>query len=85
MNSNIDAVHDIDPDDNFFDDFYQCLGSEKQSIYYSVNSYNSLCSKLPNFITFLNYNVRSFNANFDTFFCMFENNNIPDILVLTET
>ena len=83
INSNL--LRNIDPDDNFFDDYYQCLGTEKQSIYYSIDNYNHLCSNSKKFITFLNYNIRSFNANFDSFICIFEENNIPDIIVLTET
>ena len=75
----------IDPDINYLDGLFNSVETAKQSSYTSVENLNSLISN-KNFVSFMTYNIRSFNANADTFFSMFQNNNcFPKILTLTET
>ena len=74
----------IDPDANYFDlSSYQ--SAPVNSNYISVSDFKELMDSSSGF-TCLNYNIRSFNKNFDTFFCLFEQRKqFPDVLVLTET
>ena len=81
-NENIDM---IDPDINYLDGQFDSFETTKQSNYVSVENLNFLLSNKSLF-SFMTYNIRSFNANFDSFLSMFTNdNNFPDILCLTET
>ena len=73
----------IDPDDNY----YENIGPENFgniSQYIAVSDFNSLASR-SNFFTIINYNIRSFNANSDTFFSMLNSDVMPEIYVFTET
>ena len=75
---------DIDPDLQYFSEFNDLVESGEQSNYHSPEEYNSLCSNnLP--LKILSYNIRSFRANADSFFTIFNDHSLPDILVLTET
>ena len=47
--------------------------------------FNKLLDDSPNFVTLINFNIRSYHANSDAFFCIFNEKNLPDIFVLTET
>ena len=51
----------------------------------SIYDYNKLTEN-SNYLTFMSYNIRSFNANSDTFFSMFNSvKNFPIVLNLVET
>jgi len=79
-------INDVDPDDNFFNEFSADIGgSFSQSKYYTIDSLNSTFSGDIGF-TIINYNVRSFNANgleFCTMLCSLAA--LPDVIILTET
>ena len=47
--------------------------------------FKKLLDDSPNFVTLINFNIRSYHANSDAFFCIFDEQNLPDIFVLTET
>ena len=73
---------DIDPDENYFQNFDS---SEDSSKYYSVSDFNSHFYSHKNDLKLASFNVRSFNANFDYFNSIFRDNNSSDCLILTET
>ena len=76
---------EIDPDVHYFDPLDYELSSSDTSNYFSVADFTEFMDSSPGF-TCLNYNIRSFNKNFDNFFCIFGKfKNLPDVLVLTET
>ena len=75
---------DCDPDENYFTP--QLDGSaQEQSGYSSLSNFQSLCRNSKNHITILNFNIRSFYANKDTFFSLLDNSCLPEILIFTET
>ena len=76
-NSNNDS---IDPDLNY--DFYSGC-NEAQCKYYSLSEYLNLGSDKS--VSILNYNIRSFERNFDSFASGFYPNELPNIICLTET
>ena len=82
----------INPEDFFFENldpdlnYYNALSpSGRQSQYFSVSQFNALISDSLNSITMINFNIRSFYANSDDFFCLFDDGNMPQIYILTET
>lgn len=80
-----DIFHTIDPDENFFNSIFNSLDQPRQSNYYTVDRYNANCRGLAS-ITVLNYNIRSFNSNGDTFIALLDSfSSRPDVLILTET
>ena len=78
-------IENIDPDHNYFErqdinaNFSECL------TYFSIDEFNTMVKNSPNHITLLNFNIRSFYANFDEFSCLFSDNLLPEIIVFTET
>ena len=70
---------------NYFD-----LLSENH-LFSSFNSIDDFLSKntIPlndnNFISIICQNIRSMNRNLDNLLCIFDENNMPDIFILTET
>ena len=81
-----DILDILDPDIHYLGGLFDSIEASQQSLYVNVEEMNNLISKHRNYLSFLNYNIRSFNANSDSFFSMFSNqNNIPNILCLTET
>ena len=75
------SMSDIDPDENYFDGI---LSNACQ--YYSPTDYKTLSSNLNCDLIIFNYNVRSFNANKESFFALLDcMTDYPDVLVLTET
>ena len=76
----------LDPDLNYFEELFRDLNLTNTSSYFSVTEYNDNYSKnFSNYLTILSYNIRSFNSNYDYFSCHFDQNNFPEILVLSET
>ena len=80
----MDIFSDIDPDCNYFSDIFQDIGSDLHSKYETVETYSLKAQNSENF-TCMSYNIRSFLANSDSFFSIFTDNGMPNILVITET
>ena len=76
-NNNITG-NDLDPDLNYFNSSFNCN-------YYDVNETRSIFDQNKRDLSIIGYNSRSFSANFDSFFCIFDNSTQPDILVICET
>ena len=75
----------LDPDINHFDNFSD-LSNVSMCNYISMSDFNRKIQNYNNGITIINFNIRSFSANFDGFISCFKNfDSIPDIMVLTET
>ena len=73
----------LDPDLNYFsvlDEF----SADSLSKYVTIGEYNSKKPE-PQYLSIVNYNVRSFAANSDAFLASFNSNNLPDIFVFCET
>ena len=80
------SLYEIDPDANFINDVFPSLNSFTQSNYTSVEEFNGIISNTKPILSFISYNVRSFNANCDEYFCMYHSeDNYPDIMIFTET
>ena len=80
-----DFLDFLDPDENRFSNSYQ---PDPESIcsYSTVSEFNKMLKNNNSGLTILNYNIRSFKKNFDSFISIFESyNETPDILILTET
>ena len=66
--------------------YYDALSpSGGQSQYFSVSQFNALINDSQNLLTIINFNIRSFYGNSDNFFCLFDDGNMPQIIILTET
>ena len=61
-----DTFNDFDPDDRLFNCYHESFG-DMCSNYYSVSNFNHSFTDLNNDLTLCNYNIRSFNVNFDNF------------------
>ena len=57
-------MENIDPDENIFNE----LHNKNISNFCSISDFSNLCKDNPLNYTILNYNIRSFHANRDTFF-----------------
>ena len=79
-------MHDfLDPDENHFHDCYDSL-NDNICKYYTVSDFIRKMSVNKKGLSMINFNVRSFNANFDSFISIFDDfETTPDVLVLTET
>ena len=72
---------EIDPDLNYF----QNSNLENNSTYNTIQSFNDLCRD-KSFSTIFHQNIRSFSANSDLMFSLFDSIlNFPEIFVLSET
>lgn len=79
-------MDNLDPDIHYLEGLFDSIEASQQSLYINVTEMNKLLSEHNEYLSFLNYNIRSFNANSDSFFSMFSHQNIiPNILCLTET
>ena len=76
---NYNSLNDVDPDDNYFD---FSLSTSNQCKYISLDAYTGI---LGNHVSIINFNIRSFRKNIDSFMGGFSDKNYPDILNLTET
>ena len=75
-------VNDLDPDLNFFD---QIDSSSNPCNYFSIDQFNSSMKSHEKYLKIVCFNVRSFNANFDQFLEIFEDDSYPDVSILCET
>ena len=78
-------IDDLDPDQNYFDDVFSGTDYCNESKYFTLSEFNKLVRQEPNYITLVSSNIRSFNANSDSFLSGFEDNFMPDLFVLSET
>ena len=81
-----DDQDDFDPDSNYFDEIIT-----ENHVFSSFNSFddfymnNKISLQDPNHLSIIGQNIRSFNSNLDTFMLLFDDKNMPDILVFSET
>ena len=81
----LDQLSDIDPDDQFFNQFIPSILDNSCS-YYSLENFISLQKNTVFNLNLLNYNVRSFFSNGLTFECYMKSmHELPNFIVLTET
>lgn len=80
-----DVLNSVDPDENFFNSFFDSLDQPRQSEYISLERYSTTQTDFPH-ITIINYNIRSFRANGDEFKAMLQSLDAhPEIIIPTET
>ena len=84
ITANGDFLTNIDPDDNYFNNLPNSAGAI-QSKFLSVSEFQTFQQNIHDSILIINYNIRSYRANSDYFFSMFEEGQLPDICVFTET
>ena len=78
------TITDIDPDLQFFNNIYDNLDGQYVSKYYDPDSLNTATKDTTNNFSLLNFNIRSFNKNFDEFESTLDTLQVlPDIIVLT--
>ena len=86
MNDDPDLLNDMDPDLNYFDEILsencQCFRFNNVDEY--LHSYSTLLSD-NRFMTIFSQNIRSFNANLDSFLTLFPENSMPDVFIFCET
>ena len=70
----------IDPDLNY----HLYANNEENCNYYTLDQYQNTLNH-DGTLNIINYNIRSFNRNFDAFASAFLVNGAPDVLCLTET
>ena len=82
-----DTFRQINPDQNYFNSFFESLEQPKQSNYFSTHQYNqTFKSKSSEQLTIINANVRSFHANGEKLVAVLSSlDTSPDVLILTET
>ena len=84
--SEFHRLSEVDPDTNYFNTLYDSLSGPRQSNYITIDDYNVSCTNDRSSFKIMTYNVRSFRANFNTMFSMFQNDDsFPEVLVLSET
>ena len=59
-------LNNIDPDSNYFNSYFDSIASQNQSNYININDYTSF--RTTRNFTIMSYNIRSYNANSDSFF-----------------
>ena len=64
----ISELHDVDPDNNYFNSDINFLCSKNQSNLISVFEYNKLCTKNQSHFNIFNQNICSFGNNSDSMF-----------------
>ena len=76
-------MNNIDPDENFLNNYFSNYGNKLDSQYFT---YNSFFQNNPSSLRIIGCNLRSFNANGDGFDLMLSSfHNFPDILTQCET
>ena len=81
-----DLLSEIDPNEHYYD--RAIAENHVFSTFKSVNDFlehNRISLNDNNFVTIFSQNIRSLNCNLDSFLCMFPDDNMPDIFVLSET
>ena len=84
--ANHNFIQHIDPDENFFNSFIRDQNSNINSEYFTIEKFNSTFSFHPSTFSFLNFNIRSYNKNFDYFDCFMNSlYERPDAFAMCET
>ena len=78
-------LDEIDPDSNFFNEFYENFNNFHQPSYLSVDECNQLNTSSEVYFTILNYGVKSFRQNSDCFLSIFNDDYFPNVILLSET
>lgn len=84
----INNPDNVDPDINFFNDFFDTLPTINQSLYYDYDKYNRLFTNNNNnkSLNIMHLNIRSFHKHIDELDAFLDVlNELPDIIVLSET
>ena len=85
MFNDLNFINQLDPDENHFQECYDSL-IDPICNYIPIADYIVRTRNYGSNLNILNYNIRSFSANFDSFISIFDNfDSTPDILILTET
>ena len=80
------TFQDVDPDDNLFNNCYRSMEAENQSKYYSVSNFIESFGFTDRRFSICNYNIRSFNANYDDFCSLLVSLQYSfSVIALTET
>ena len=80
------ALNDIDPDENFYNEVHDGLQVQNGYNYFSIQQYNSLFKFNIKYLNFMAFNIRSYNRNNESFKAVIESlYKLPEIIVLTET
>ena len=83
MSENLDYA---DPDENYFDDRFRGNGNSNPQNYFSIQNLNSVLTQDFNELFIIHVNIRSFNANIDSFIALFDSlKTPPTVIVLSET
>ena len=83
---NHDQHDDFDPDSNYYDNVI----SENYT-FSTFDSFNEFSTNNPvslnddQYISIVSQNIRSLNANLENFLLLFDENNMPDVFVFSET
>ena len=68
MPVSLDTLNDVDPDLNFYDS----SGNKISCDFCDLDNFCETMQKNSNSLKLLNFNIRSYNANSDSFFCQFD-------------
>ena len=81
-----DLLQFVDPDSNFLvHNFRQLIDNQNSSPYYTIEQFNNLFDNC-NSSFFLNLNIRSFQANKESFYSLLSSLKIvPKVIIMTET
>ena len=86
MSENNNILDDLDPETNFFNNYFKSMDVQSQSNYYTVESFNELSKVHTKNFSLCSYNIRSFQANSEEFFAFTNALSIEfEVIVLTET
>lgn len=81
-----DILEQIDPDNHLINNFCNQVNSDYQSDYHTIEQFNERFLDHNQFFSLCNYNIRSFNANYDGFYALLSSITPKFcIIVLTET
>ena len=84
MNDNY--LSELDPDENLLNEIYNSFHSTSPSDYFTVEKFNQVTSANENSLSMCNFNIRSYQANSETFFDFISALKMKfSIFVLTET
>ena len=82
-----ELLMNIDPDLNHYgEDLDEAINSNRRTRLSTIDEYNNLLEHTKSGLSFLNFNIRSYNANSDELHSIFNSmKSYPDVLTLTET
>ena len=85
MNEKISILSNIDPDTNYCNGILELRSPSSDLKYLSIDSFNDIFNASKPGLFVINYNIISYNKNFDTFTPFLRSlNRIPDVIILTE-